>query len=321
MTTSTSKAAKAPHPWSKDVLFAKAQRYAEEMLVHDHNDWRFAFWSSLMLELLARAALAHVSPTLLAGYKGQKDWPNLYFALGHHPKSKKFVPNSIDISDVFSRLSEILSDFDTRLSGFGVLHLQRRNEELHSGSTPFEVISNSDWLPLYYESVDVLIVSIGEKLDSLLGKDEALAAKKLIAAAKDESAKSVKKSILKHKSAWESQKPAERAKLADQAAVWATAQAGHRVKCPACNSDALVAGMPVAPPNQKKIKDGLIVVTQPFLPSKFECIACKLKIVGLPQLHACDLASIYTATSTYDPAEFYGPSDEYQGYEDDNNEP
>ena len=78
--------------------------------------------------------------------------------------------------------------------------------------------------------------------------------------------------------------------------------------------------MPVAPPNQK-LKDGLIVVTQPFLPSKFECIACKLKIVGLPQLHACGLASVYTSTSTYDPAEFYGPSDEYQGYEDDNNEP
>src|SRR5216117_3698225 len=120
-----STAAKAAHIWSKDALLTKAQRYAEEMLSHDRDDWRFAFWSSLTLELLARAALANVSLTLLAE---QKEWNNLYFALGHPPKAKKFVPNSIGISEVFSRLGEILPEFDTRLGGFGVLHLQRRNE-------------------------------------------------------------------------------------------------------------------------------------------------------------------------------------------------
>ncbi len=134
-------AAKAAHIWSKDALFAKAQRYAEEMLGHHRDDWRFAFWSSLTLELLARAALANMSPTLLAESKDRsnaKDWNNLYFALGHSPKAKKFVPHSIGLAEVFSRLGQILPEFDARLVGFGTLHLQRRNEELHSGSTPFE---------------------------------------------------------------------------------------------------------------------------------------------------------------------------------------
>src|SRR5262245_8058115 len=115
-------AAKAAHIWSKDALLTKAQRYAEEMLGHDRDDWRFAFWSSLALELLARAALANISPALLADSKDRnnpKEWHNLYFALGHSPKAKKFVPHSIGLTEVFSRLGEILPEFDTRLEGFG----------------------------------------------------------------------------------------------------------------------------------------------------------------------------------------------------------
>src|ERR1043166_2250071 len=285
-------AAKSGHIWSKDALLAKAQRYAEEMLGHDRNDWKFAFWSSLALELLARAALANVSPTLLAE---QREWSNLYFALGHQPKAKKFVPNSISISEVFSRLGEIVPEFDTRLGGFGVLHLQRRNEELHSGSTPFESFSNSEWLPLFYQSADVLMRSMGEKLDLLFGKKEAEVAVKMIAAAKDESAKAVAKNISAHKTVWESKELNEQKKLASQAAFWATRRKGHRVKCPACDSDALVIGTPVAPPNHK-LKQGLILVTQSYLPAQFECIACGLKIAGLPQLHACGLGNVYTAT-------------------------
>lgn len=311
-------AAKAAHIWSKDALLAKAQRYAEEMLSHHRDDWRFAFWSSLTLELLARAVLANISPILLAESK-PKEWHNLYFALGHSPKAKKFVPHSIGFSEVLSRLGEILSEFDARLVGFGTLHLQRRNEELHSGSTPFENVGNSEWLPLFYESADVLMRSIGESLDLLVGKAEAEVAIEVIAAAKDKSAKAVETNINQHKTAWESQSPEERIQHANQAALWATRKAGHRVKCPACNSEALVVGAPIAPPNQK-LEVGLVVVTQAFLPSQFECIACGLKIAGLPQLHACGLANAYTSTSTYDPVTFFAPDDEYAGYEDDNNE-
>ena len=162
--------------------------------------------------------------------------------------------------------------------------------------------------------------SLGEKLDLLVGKKEAQVAMKIIAAAKDDSAKAVAKNISAHKTVWDSKTPAEQTKLSSQSALWATRRTGHRVKCPACESDALVMGTPVAAPNQK-LKQGMIVVTQSFLPSKFECIACGLNIAGLPQLHASGLANAYTATSTYDPATFYAPYDEYAGYEDDNNEP
>ena len=72
--------------WDSETLLAKAQRYIETMLEQERDDWRFALWSSLALELIARAALANYSPALLAD---TKDRNNLYSALGYEPTAKK----------------------------------------------------------------------------------------------------------------------------------------------------------------------------------------------------------------------------------------
>ena len=292
-----------PHLWSKRLLLAKAQRYADEMHRHERDDWRFVFWSTLTLELLARAALAHVSPVLLADTKSDP-WSHLYYALGHSPKAAKFIPKSIEISGAFTRLAEILPEFEARLTGFCAQHISRRNEELHSGGTPFESVPIDTWQPLYYEACDILMKSMGATLADLIGSGDAKTAKAMVLAANDQSAKAVAKSVAAHRTDWESNDKLKRQKLADQAGVWAAKQGGHRVKCPACGCDALVFGGPTAPP-VVRLEDDWIIETQEFLPSKFECIACGLKIVGLSHLHACGLASPYKATSTYDPFQYY----------------
>lgn len=306
-----------PHPWSKDALLTKAQRYAEEMLSHDRDDWRFGILSSLALELLARAALAHVSPALLAD---PKEWTYLYYALGHTPKTPKFIPKSVDISAVFARLREIVPKFDVRLEGQCVLHLTRRNDELHSGNSPFDGIGTSDWLPVYYEACDVLLSSIGESLATFLGPTEAAVAAQMIAASTNESAKAVAKRVQACKTLWDALSDEERERKAAQASLWASRRAGHGVQCPACSSFALLNGSPAAPPVQR-LKDGKVVETQAFLPSRFECISCGLKVSGLAELHACKLGDAFKATSTYEPSDYYRLHDEYEGYEDDNNEP
>ena len=56
-------------PWSEEALFGKALLYIERMESYTADDWQFGFWSALSLELLARAALAHISPVLLADTK------------------------------------------------------------------------------------------------------------------------------------------------------------------------------------------------------------------------------------------------------------
>jgi hypothetical protein len=308
-------AAKTAHPWSADALLAKAQRYAQEMSANSGDDWQFGLMSTFVLEFLARAALAKVNPVLLADSRSSS---NLYFAIGRAPTAPKFIPRSIDVAVVLERLHEVLPEFTPEQEGFAAQHINRRNEELHTGGTPFDGIKTS-WLAAFYQICEILLRSMGEQLTFLFGRDEAKTAATLIAASKDESAKAVKKAIGAHRTVWESKDPAEREKAARQASTWAMRQTGHRVSCPACGNDALVVGAPVSEP-VRKLDGDFIVETQQYLPAKFECVACQLKIAGLSQLSACGLGDPYKSTSTYDAADYFAPEDQFAGFDDDNNE-
>jgi hypothetical protein len=315
MTTHPNKSAKTNHLWSKKALLTKAQRYAQDMLTYSRDEWRFGLTSTFVLEFLARASLANISPVLLAE---PKNWNNLYFSLGLTPTEPKFIPKSIDITEILTRLEKTLPTFTSELKGFFAEHINRRNEELHAGGTPFDGLGTG-WLARFYETSTVLLASMDEELSLLVGGKEAKFGAELITASKDESAKAVTQSISAHKTVWESKDDNEKKRLKDQASVWATRQTGHRVSCPACTNDALVVGDPISEPI-RKLEGDLIIEAQEYLPSKFECIACQFKITGFSKLSACRLGETYKSTSTYDAAEYYAPEDEYPGFDDDNNE-
>lgn len=307
-----------PASWNPEALYLKAERYIQCMGDYDSDDWEYALWSSLSLEFLARAALANISPALLA--ESDKSWASLYHALGFTPIEEKFAPKSISITEALKRLAAILPEFTKEHESFGVQHTGRRNAELHSGELAFEGIKGSAWQPRFYETCEVLLASMGMNLSDFVGDDEANVAKQLIAAAADDSAKAVKGEVEAHKKVWLAKAEEERGTLSGQAAVWATRQAGHRVTCPACGSNALVRGEPVSAPT-RRLGDGEITETQEYLPNQFECIACGLKIPGLSRLTVVGLTDRYKKTQTYDAAEYYAPEDDYPEYEEDNNEP
>jgi len=308
---------KTPASWDKEALLMKAQRYSEQMNEHDATDWQFVLWSSFALEFLGRAALSNVSPVLLAD---PKNWNNTLHALGYEPTEKKFLPKSIAISLVLSRLGEIYPDFDNELVKFCIGHTGMRNAELHSGDLPYDDLKQSLWLPSYYRAWTVLLNTMGVTLAELLGSKTADVAAKLIAAAADDAAKTVLGKVHSHKAVWDEKGAGEKDTLVKQAEVWATKHYGHRVKCPSCDSTAIVQGEPTSAPTTK-LNDDLIVEKQEYLPSKFECIACRLKISGLSYLRHAGLGDIYISTDEYDAAEYYAPEEDWNPYEEDNNEP
>ncbi len=315
MTTNATQSKKTIHPWSSQALFTKALRYATEMQAFNSDDWRNGLYSAFVLEFVARSTLAFSSPVLLAD---SKDWSNLYFALGHEPTKTKFIPKSIDISTVLAHLREINPTFTSELEGFAAQHINRRNEELHAGTLPFDGLKTT-WLAPFYECCKVLLAIQSRSLESLFGFEKQKLAEQLIVASRDASAKSVLKTIEAHKTVWISKGDEEKKKLQQQATAWATRQNGHRAQCPACNSDGLVFGDAVAAPI-RTLNNDLIVEVQEHLPSKFECVACQLKIAGLSQLTACTLGATYKSTSTYDAADYYASDDDFSQFEDDNNE-
>lgn len=310
------KASPLPHIWSKEAFFVKAQRYASIMLTQDRSNWQFGLWSVLTLEMLARAVVANVSPTLVAD---GRDWNNIYFALGHKPNASKFSPKSVDISEILLRIESTFPDFTREMVNFSVAHITRRNEELHSGALPFDDLGTSAWLPMYYLSSKTLLTAIGEDLIALVGKDEKKVALKLIASLKDEAAKAVGKKISAHKTVWADKGESEKKKLAKEAEGLATRHIGHRVSCPACGSRALVHGHAAGAANSK-IEDGIIVERQPMLPSRFECFACGLKITGYSKLLACGLGDTFTSTNRYEAVEYFGieSEEDRDGWDDFN---
>jgi hypothetical protein len=309
--------AATPTSWDPEALYLKAERYVQQTSALGSDDWKYALWSSLSLEFLARAALANVSPALLAETE-KKNWSSLYHALGFTPTEEKFAPRSIEVSEVFRRLT-VLAILTKEHESFGIQHTGRRNTELHSGEPAFDGVKVSVWQPRFYQTCKILLSSMGMTLQDFLGVEEADVANKLIAAAADDSAKAVKGEVEAHKRVWLAKGEKERTTLGAQAAIWATRQAGHRVDCPACASQALVVGEPVSAPIQR-LNDGEITETQEYLPNQFQCIACGLKIAGLSRLTVVGLGDRYKKTQVYDAAEFYAPDDDYAGYDDDNNE-
>lgn len=288
------------HEWSEESLFCKAVLYFEQMESHTANDWQYGFWSALILEFLARAALSHISPVFLANTS--KDWRNLAHALGKDPTVKKFSPASLNTKEVFARLCELTPGFDEEISNFCIKHAERRNSEVHSGHLAFESLGTSEWLPRFYLACKVLTESMERDFSDLVPNPAE--AMNMIDSLRDDAAKAVRKDIEAHKKVWSNKNEDEQSKASMRATAWATRQSGHRVDCPSCNCKALLKGFPSGTVSTK-IDGDYVVERQTQLPSSFECIACGLRISGLSRLSACGLGDAFSKQYTSTVAEFF----------------
>ncbi len=284
--------------WSTESLFCKARLYAEQMESFASSDWRFAFWSALTLEFVGRSALAHISPVLIAE---SRNWQNLLHALGRETTDLK-ARRSIPTEAVFDRLDKLLPEFTPEMKRFCIVHLQRRNEELHSGAIVFDALSTSDWLPKFYWVCGALLGSMDRKLSQLI---EDPAATELIDSLQGEAGVSVRKSIENRAGVWEEMTDEERSAASRQAEIWASRRLGHRVPCPSCKCTALLRGTPHGRVHTEA-NDEEVVQRQAYLPSSFRCVACDLRISGYSKLMACGLGDSFTSTSVTSPEEFYG---------------
>ena len=287
------------HQWSEETLFCKARLYAEQMEKFSISDWQFGLWSALSLELLARAALAHISPVLLAD---TQNWRNLTHVLGKSPTSKKFSPKTLSTGGVIDRLAELVPTFSSEICGFCREHTGRRNTELHSGELSFEEVGTTEWLPMFYFACKVLLESMDINLADLISDPDT--AENLINSRQKDAKKTVGKDIEAHKKVWTNKNDIERKIATARSILWSTRHTGHRVECPACASIALLQGT-LSGPVTTDFEMGNVIQRQERFPSSFECIACGLRISGLSKLSACNLGDAFREKSTYSPAEFF----------------
>src|SRR5207248_879543 len=144
--------------WERDPLWTKARLYFERAFELDREDPRFGLWCSFGLELLARAALASISPTLLA--EPEKSQRFLLYALNR--ATSETVPKSIGAVQVFILCNQLFGSFSKEEFLIASALVNRRNDELHSGSNAFEHYPARQWLAGLYRACRSLTHEMGE---------------------------------------------------------------------------------------------------------------------------------------------------------------
>jgi len=294
----------------------KAQLYAQSMQESDEADFKFALWSAFTLEMLVRAAVAAVSPALLADCQ---DWNNVLFGLGQSSKKTKFVPKSASVTELVTRVEALCPEFTREHASFCVTHFAHRNREVHTGAMAFDMAARSGWLPVYFATCQILLTAIGESLESLFGDEAAVRAREDIEAYEDKAAKAVQGTIDAHRVVWNQKSAEEQALARAQAETASLRHYGHRTPCPACGSVGLVFGKAAGVPRVTVVESEL-VERQTMKPEAFHCVACGLRINGYSKLLAAGLGDTFTSTVRHDAVEYFHPSEDHGYFDEDNNE-
>ena len=291
--------------WSQSSLFNKAKLYLQQLQQHVPVDWQYSLWLSFCLEFLVRAALAHISPALIAN---KNNWKNIAYAIGRGRVDGLKTPMSITTREVIDRLSILVPEFSTEHSSYCLQLFSKRNSELHTGDSAFAA-SSSDYtstpIATFYEVCDVLLRSMDKDLGDLFQNMDTI--REQISARKEQVKQLLDAQIKEKKAFWNGLDSKSQQRLRASSAEWATPQRGHRVLCPSCGSHALVKGEFMEDAEDRLVDD---VVEQRvlMLPSSFECIACELRLAGLSKLIFCGLGDPFIATTRYDIVDFFSQS-------------
>jgi hypothetical protein len=290
--------------WERDPLLAKARLFFERAFEQPREDPLFGLWCSLALEMLARATVGSVSPTLLA----EPD-PNHKFLLQALNRGPEKGPRkSIGTVQVFALCRVLFPDFSEADMVAALALANRRNEELHSGNSAFAEYPPKYCLGGFYRICLLLTKSLGESLESVFGAEEARVAEKILAESQIEVKKRVLELIAAHRKVFLQKPESERLAAAENAKGEADKLAfkrHHRAVCPACQCAGTLQGEPFGPERASN-EDGMIKVRQAVSPTSFSCSACGLRLEGYPQLEVAELGGQYTRATEYSPEDYFG---------------
>jgi len=290
--------------WERDPLWAKARLFFERAFGEARDSPAFGLWCSLGLELLARAALASISPTLLA----EPDVEHKYLLHALNRGSERTSRKSIGAAQVLSLCRTLFPEFTEDDYKVSLALINRRNEELHSGAAAFEEYPPRQWLAGFYHACRSLSGAMGESLVTLFGEDEAKAAIGTLLGNQNDVRQRVASSIAAHRKVFQDKPPEEQEaakRKAEELGRQLATQRQHCVTCPGCQCIATIEGTAFGKENVTH-EDDEIVVRRPVSPNSFSCSACGLKLQGYPELDAANLGGQYTRTTTFSPEEYYG---------------
>jgi len=153
-------------PYDHEALWLKAKVFLNRAMDADpHRAFdEQVLWAAAALELLGKAALARVSPLLIA--EPTEEGVNLLIATGLIEGTARFT--SVKASTVFKRCERAFPPFRA-------IDAQRladhRNEYLHGPELGLVALPPRAWWPRYWALASILVTAQDRELDELVGYD------------------------------------------------------------------------------------------------------------------------------------------------------
>lgn len=291
------------NPYSEEALWLKAKLFLSHAMDDDAPrtfDER-ALWASLALELLAKAALARVSPLLIAS--PQEDGHNLLVASGLIEGDSRFI--TVAASTLYSRCSKAFRTFSEPEAK---KITAARNEYLHGGAAAFALMPSDAWWPRYWAQAIVLVNAQDKTIEDLVGPQREAMVEGHLAQNKRNIESRVEMLIERAKQRYQQYR--DGTMTARLAAEWErpvdlTAGLAHQAEatCPACGSTGVLEGEDVVRSEVRTeavdYHDVDVWVDLTIGADHFSCNTCRLVIDRFEFLEAADLPLEISATGEY----------------------
>lgn len=290
--------------WDYDSLYEKAKLFAHKGLEHqDPSSTEVPFWCIVSLEFLARATLSYKNPALLVDLRSED---SLLAICGI---TKKKTPVSAPANVVFRRCTDICEGFSDEDYKKCMSWLNLRNEELHTGKSPFAEFKTNMWRPDFYRICSVLLNQTNCTLENFIGAKQAAIANTMIESLSEKEKREAYDRVKAAKRAFDDLDVDERADRLKQGSrrALSLSQTYDRYidkKCPSCGGTAVLAGDMIRSTTPID-SEGELVQEDVWLPIGLACYCCELKLTGHAHVSAFDLGDQFVTTDTLDPVEYY----------------
>jgi hypothetical protein len=153
-------------PYDHEALWAKAKVFLNRAMDPDpgRSFDEQALWASAALELLGKAALARVSPLLIA--EPTEEGVNILIATGLIEGTAKF--SSVSAKTIFKRCQRAFRPFSATEA---LQFADARNEYLHGPTIAFMTFPPEAWWPQYWALASILVTAQDREIEELVGYD------------------------------------------------------------------------------------------------------------------------------------------------------
>jgi hypothetical protein len=261
-----------------DALWLKGKVFINRALAAKDNGAfdEAGVWAASALELLGKAALSTISPLLIAD--PSDDGKSLLIAAGVSKDAQGF--KTIQAKTVFSRCARAFPSFNEREAG---LIAGNRNEELHSGTTPFQELHEDSWWERYWAQAAVLVAAQGKAVEALVGSQRAQEVEGYLARNVENIQRRVAASIERGQQHFEQLLSAAGGGTLRPTVPAASGEYEfeHEAECPACKSPGLLLGDYVGSSDiDYDSEDGYPTERLVVYAEEFACPYCGLHLQG-----------------------------------------